>query len=167
MEPAIFTGCMPCTLRCRNEPNVHRESQTSKPEGWHGASLSLIIEGNWSTYRAKIVRYLRQIAVITPYAQFAFSFKAEEEKNSMRLLFRCIASSDMCVSVMHLLMHMLNVKTPYISLFLPLFQPLGAQGLTLHGAYNYTSTPLGLVSHRVVPSGYVPFACHACLSFCD
>ena len=73
---------------CRNEPNVHKESTLPNPEGWHGAALSLTIEGNWSTYRAKIVRYLRQIAVITPYSQFAFVFKAEDEKNSMRLLFR-------------------------------------------------------------------------------
>ena len=28
----------------------------------------LVVGGNWSTYRSYIVRYLRQMAVITPYA---------------------------------------------------------------------------------------------------
>lgn len=34
-------------------------------------------------------RYLRQIAVITPYSEFSFFYKAEEEKNNLRLVFRC------------------------------------------------------------------------------
>ena len=33
-------------------------------------------------------RYLRQIAVITPYTEFSFFYKAEEDKNNMRLVFR-------------------------------------------------------------------------------
>ena len=33
-------------------------------------------------------RYLRQIAVITPYTEFSFYYKAEDEKNNMRLVFR-------------------------------------------------------------------------------
>ncbi len=38
--------------------------------------------------RSKLVRYLRQIAVITPYAQFSFAYKAEDEKHNMSLVFR-------------------------------------------------------------------------------
>ncbi|GFR50834.1 hypothetical protein Agub_g13107 [Astrephomene gubernaculifera] len=72
----------------RNEPNVHVEQQLPNPDGWHGSVLSLTIEGNWQYYRSKIVRYLRQIAVITPYAHFAFTYRAEDEKNSMRINFR-------------------------------------------------------------------------------
>ena len=32
-------------------------------------------------------RYLRQIAVITPYAEFKFTYTAEDEKSSMRTTF--------------------------------------------------------------------------------
>ncbi|EFJ46844.1 hypothetical protein VOLCADRAFT_62055 [Volvox carteri f. nagariensis] len=69
-------------------PNVHLEEQLPNPDHWHGSCLSLTIEGNWQYYRSKIVRYLRQIAVITPYAHFCFSYKAEDDKNSMRINFR-------------------------------------------------------------------------------
>ncbi|PNW88219.1 hypothetical protein CHLRE_01g019750v5 [Chlamydomonas reinhardtii] len=72
----------------KNEPSIHLEEQLPNPDGWHGSSLSLTIEGNWSTYRSYILRYLRQIAVITPYAQFMFAYKAEDDKNSVRIGFR-------------------------------------------------------------------------------
>lgn len=54
---------------CRNLPNVHEERLLDNPEGWHGAELSVTIAGNWQYYRNKILKYLQQIAVITPYAQ--------------------------------------------------------------------------------------------------
>ncbi|KAL6764853.1 topoisomerase VI B subunit, transducer-domain-containing protein [Haematococcus lacustris] len=73
----------------KNAPNVHHEELLPNTEAWHGASLSLTIEGNWSTYRAKIIKYLRQIAVITPYAEFQFQYRAEaDDKGSTRLVFR-------------------------------------------------------------------------------
>lgn len=53
----------------RNAPNVHSSSKLANPDRWHGAELSVTIEGNWSSYRSKVLKYLRQIAVITPYAQ--------------------------------------------------------------------------------------------------
>ena len=38
--------------------------------------------------RGKILKYLRQIAVITPYSEFTFQYKAEEDKNSVNATFR-------------------------------------------------------------------------------
>ena len=58
----------------RNEPNVHSAEKTPNDEGWHGAELSVIIEGNWSAYRNKVLSYLRQLAIVTPYAQFHFKY---------------------------------------------------------------------------------------------
>ncbi len=113
-EPKRISFTLMLILAHRNEPNVHKEELQPNPEGWHGAQLSVTIEGNWSTYRAKIIkcepgphfsagyfytlalnefihmcgRYLRQIAVITPYTEFSFFYKGEEEKNNMRLVFR-------------------------------------------------------------------------------
>jgi DNA topoisomerase VI subunit B len=55
---------------------------------WRGTELSLTIEGAWVGYRAFILRYLRQIAVITPYAQFVFKYNALEDRNSISMLFK-------------------------------------------------------------------------------
>ena len=40
----------------RNEPNVHKEQQLPNTDSWHGAQLSVTIEGNWTSYRAKVVK---------------------------------------------------------------------------------------------------------------
>eukprot|EP00878_Enallax_costatus_P004292 GHUV01004523.1.p1 GENE.GHUV01004523.1~~GHUV01004523.1.p1 ORF type:complete len:513 (+),score=171.62 GHUV01004523.1:484-2022(+) len=72
----------------KNAPNVHSCSKLPNPDHWHGAELSVTIEGSWSSYRAKVLKYLRQIAVITPYAQFSFSYIAEDPKNTLKLLFK-------------------------------------------------------------------------------
>jgi hypothetical protein len=71
----------------RNEPNVHESRQEPNPASWQGTEMSVTILGNWQYYRAKILKYLRQIAVITPYAQFSFAYVAEDEKNSIRVNF--------------------------------------------------------------------------------
>lgn len=71
----------------KNEPHVHVHKEELNPQKWHGAELSVTILGNWQYYRAKVLRYMRQIAVITPYAQFSFHYKAEDEKNSVNITF--------------------------------------------------------------------------------
>ena len=97
MRSCVFhsnTSLLPltCHLRvvpmpCRNEPHVHVHKEESNPLKWHGAELSVTILGNWQYYRAKVLRYMRQIAVITPYAQFRFHYKAEDDKNSLDVTF--------------------------------------------------------------------------------
>ena len=67
---------------------MHSSSKLPNTDAWHGAKLSIVIEGNWSSYRAKVLKYLRQIAVITPYAQFTFNYIAEDPRSSLKLLFR-------------------------------------------------------------------------------
>lgn len=71
----------------KNEPHVHVHKEEPNPQKWRGAELSVTILGNWQYYRAKVLRYMRQIAVITPYAQFSFYYKAEDEKNSVNITF--------------------------------------------------------------------------------
>lgn len=66
----------------RNEPNVHASSLEPNVANWRGTEMSVIILGNWTYYRSKILRYLRQIAVITPYAQFKFSFVAGGDESA-------------------------------------------------------------------------------------
>lgn len=54
---------------CRNQPNIHKQALLDNPDSWHGTELSVTIAGNWPYYRAKVLKYLQQIAVITPYTQ--------------------------------------------------------------------------------------------------
>ena len=72
---------------CRNEPNVHEAKMLDNPDRWHGSDLSVTILGNWQYYRAKIIKYLRQIAVITPYSQFTFTFKSEDASSDIHVVF--------------------------------------------------------------------------------
>eukprot|EP00037_Helgoeca_nana_P010926 m.97126 g.97126 ORF g.97126 m.97126 type:complete len:667 (+) comp20505_c0_seq1:61-2061(+) len=51
----------------------------SFPEDWHGAEVSVMFEGNWTgnagmKSRSYLLKYLRQLAVITPYAQFSLTY---------------------------------------------------------------------------------------------
>ncbi|XP_002981289.2 DNA topoisomerase 6 subunit B isoform X1 [Selaginella moellendorffii] len=66
----------------KNIPNVHVLEKKPNTTGWHGAEIHVTIEGNWTTYRSKVISYMRQMAVITPYAQFLFRYRAgTPEKN--------------------------------------------------------------------------------------
>ncbi|GAQ84737.1 topoisomerase [Klebsormidium nitens] len=58
----------------KNLPNIHKHEKEPNPQRWRGAELQVVIEGNWTTYKSKIVNYMRQMAVITPYAEFVFRF---------------------------------------------------------------------------------------------
>jgi len=58
----------------KNEPNIHKEAKVPNDDKWHGATLSVTIEGNWTTYRQYVLSYLRQLAIVTPYAQLRFRF---------------------------------------------------------------------------------------------
>ena len=71
----------------QNLPNVHESAELPNEDGWHGAELSVTISGTATYYRAKILKYLQQIAVITPYAEFSFEFKGDDEKNSFQTTF--------------------------------------------------------------------------------
>ena len=66
----------------KNEPNVHKENKLSNDEKWHGAELSVTIEGNWTTYRQYVLSYMRQLAIVTPYAQFRFRYTTSSATTS-------------------------------------------------------------------------------------
>ena len=70
---------------CRNEPHVHFAKMDPNLGGWRGTELSVTILGNWQYYRAKVVKYLRQI---TPYAHFTCQYVAEDPKNSFTTTFQ-------------------------------------------------------------------------------
>uniref|UniRef100_A0A5B6YH47 DNA topoisomerase 6 subunit B n=2 Tax=Davidia involucrata TaxID=16924 RepID=A0A5B6YH47_DAVIN len=71
----------------RNIPHIHLHEKRDNKERWHGAEIQVVIEGNWTTYRPKILHYMRQMAVITPYAQFLFKFVADTSDKNVTIRF--------------------------------------------------------------------------------
>jgi DNA topoisomerase VI B subunit len=71
----------------RNIPHIHLHEKKGNKEKWHGAEIQVVIEGNWTTYRSKILHYMRQMAVITPYAQFLFRFISETPEKNVTIKF--------------------------------------------------------------------------------
>jgi len=66
------------------------DGQSSRfPANWHGTEISVDIEGMWSgvqgqSYKWRILRYMRRLAVITPYAQFLFHYSdADRAKDEL------------------------------------------------------------------------------------
>ncbi|XP_054812103.1 DNA topoisomerase 6 subunit B isoform X2 [Prosopis cineraria] len=71
----------------RNIPHVHLHEKQESKDRWHGAEIQVVIEGNWTTYRSKILHYMRQMAVITPYAQFLFKFVSDAPDKNVTIRF--------------------------------------------------------------------------------
>ncbi|XAR69882.1 DNA topoisomerase (ATP-hydrolyzing) [Bertholletia excelsa] len=71
----------------RNIPHIHLHEKRHNKERWHGAEIQVVIEGNWTTYRSKILHYMRQMAVITPYAQFLFKFVSDAPDKNVTIRF--------------------------------------------------------------------------------
>ncbi|MBA0603550.1 DNA topoisomerase 6 subunit B [Gossypium raimondii] len=71
----------------RNIPHIHLHEKRDNKDKWHGAEIQVVIEGNWTTYRSKILHYMRQMAVITPYAQFLFKFVSDAPDKNVTIKF--------------------------------------------------------------------------------
>ena len=69
----------------KNEPRVKLHEQVDNVSGMRGSEISLLVGGAWSSYRSYIVRYLRQMAVITPYARFHLTFGTGKDKSTLAL----------------------------------------------------------------------------------
>jgi DNA topoisomerase-6 subunit B len=62
-----------------NCPNIIEHTKRPNEEGWMGTELELLIAGNWTTYKSRIVTYLLQLAIITPYAQLELVYENRSE----------------------------------------------------------------------------------------
>ncbi|KAB1227704.1 DNA topoisomerase 6 subunit B [Morella rubra] len=71
----------------RNIPHIHLHEKRDIKDRWHGAEIQVVIEGNWTTYRSKIMHYMRQMAVITPYSQFLFRFVSDAPEKNVTIRF--------------------------------------------------------------------------------
>jgi len=74
----IGSHCSICVLDIdiyKNCPRVLEHKKQINNEKWIGTEVELIIAGNWTTYKARIVSYLQQLAIITPYAQLELTYQ--------------------------------------------------------------------------------------------
>lgn len=69
----------------KNEPRVKMHEILENAEGMRGTEISLLVGGAWTSYRSYIVRYLRQMAVITPYARFRLSVATQGGGSALAL----------------------------------------------------------------------------------
>lgn len=58
----------------KNAPNIIEHSSAANSQGWRGTEMTAVIAGNWTTYKSRIVQYLQQLAIITPYASLSLEY---------------------------------------------------------------------------------------------
>lgn len=74
----IYTNC----------PRVIQHTKVLNTEEWIGTEIQVLVSGNWTTYKSRVVQYLQQLAVITPYARLEMKYSnRSDEKKKMNLQF--------------------------------------------------------------------------------
>ena len=63
----------------KNEPKVIEHKKFANDEEWVGTEMEVLIAGNWTSYKSRIVKYLQQLAIITPYAKFRLQYSRMED----------------------------------------------------------------------------------------
>lgn len=72
----------------KNQPRVIEHKQQDNKESWIGTEMQVCCSGNWTTYKSRVVQYLQQLAIITPYAKLEISYSnRSDEKKGMNLQF--------------------------------------------------------------------------------
>lgn len=69
-----------------NSPNVHRHEKHDNDSSWRGSQVTVTIGGEFSLYKSYTVKYLREMAVITPYARFEMIYKSEDPAKSFHII---------------------------------------------------------------------------------
>jgi DNA topoisomerase VI subunit B len=59
----------------RNEPQVRVHRHLPNADGWRGSKITVVVEGNWTTYKSHTMHYFQQLAIITPYAELDVTFR--------------------------------------------------------------------------------------------
>jgi DNA topoisomerase VI subunit B len=74
-DPGFMSHCILDIDIYRNEPAIIKHSQKTDGEIFRGTRITLVVEGNWTTYKTHIMHYVQQLAIITPYAQIQLSYR--------------------------------------------------------------------------------------------
>ncbi len=62
----------------KNVPHVLLHEQRPNDQGWRGLEISVVIGGKWGAYQSKVLNYLKQLAVITPYAEINMEYRDQD-----------------------------------------------------------------------------------------
>jgi DNA topoisomerase VI B subunit len=87
----------------RNEPRVLEHTKVLNTSGFIGTTVRVLIAGNWTTYKSRIVQYIQQLAIITPYAELSMTFTESTGKRDIHLVYhrRSEQIPDMPTTVKH------------------------------------------------------------------
>jgi DNA topoisomerase VI subunit B len=70
----------------KNEPKIIEHTKAPNKDNWIGTEVSVLVAGNWATYKSRIVQYIQQLAIITPYANLSMTYdNASDPKRAMKL----------------------------------------------------------------------------------
>ena len=60
----------------KNRPKVieHTSKSNENENPFVGTEIQVLVGGNWTTYKSRIVQYLQQLAIITPYAKIELRY---------------------------------------------------------------------------------------------
>ena len=73
--PSFISKCVLDIDIYQNKPHIIEHTKEANTEKWRGSKIVVVVGGNWTTYRSKILHYFQQLAIITPYAQFDFAYQ--------------------------------------------------------------------------------------------
>ncbi|KAA0160271.1 hypothetical protein FNF31_04436 [Cafeteria roenbergensis] len=82
--PARITRCVLDIDVHRNEPRVVSHVLEANEARQCGTKLSIVIGGAWAAYRRHVLRYMQQLAIITPYAELSFAYVSPSDSPTDR-----------------------------------------------------------------------------------
>jgi len=92
--PAKISHCVLDIDIYKNCPRIIEHTQKNNTEGWIGTEMELLIAGNWTTYKSRIVQYLQQLAIITPYAKLEMTYTNASDPKRKDMSIRYDRRSD-------------------------------------------------------------------------
>lgn len=82
--PSHYTTCTLDIDITKNEPKiVEHKKHPNNIKQLVGTELQILIAGNFTTYKARITQYLRELAIVTPYAAISMEYEniSEPQRN--------------------------------------------------------------------------------------
>jgi DNA topoisomerase VI subunit B len=101
--PKYVSSCILDIDIYRNEPRLVEHTKVLNTTGFIGTTVRVLIAGNWTTYKSRIVQYIQQLAIITPYAELSMTFAVSTGKRDVHLVYhrRSEQIPDMPSTVKH------------------------------------------------------------------
>lgn len=83
--PKRITSCILDIDIYKNEPRVLEHTVEANTTNFVGTMVRVLIAGNRTTYKSRVIQYLQQLAIITPYAALSVKYTESSGKRNMHL----------------------------------------------------------------------------------